>query len=91
MTIFMWTLGGVFALSLTLYAVTPVVRWFKNIGKIHDIAEEMYPGEKSRQANFRDKIASDILRAHPGLVYESPEFYELYNKEMTRLYEDYRG
>ena len=91
MTIFMWTLSGLAALTLFTYMIIPVARAIKNIGKQHDVAEVLYPGDRVRQSNFRDKVASDILRSNPGLKYESPEFKALYRQEMDRLSKEYLG
>lgn len=90
MTIFMWTLSGLAAVTLIVYIAIPIARMIKNIGKRRDIAEVMYPKDKARQSVFRDKVASEILRKNPGLTYESPEFQTLYQQEMERLLEEYQ-
>ena len=91
MTILMWTLSSLAALTLLGYIAIPIARMIKNIGLKHDVAEAMYPGDKAGQANFRDKVASDILRKNRDVTYESPEFEALYQEEMDRLFEEYRS
>jgi hypothetical protein len=89
MTIFMWTLSGLAALTLIAYMIIPVARAIKNIGKQHDLAEVLYPGNRALQSGFRDKVASDILRNNAGVEYGSSEFKDLYQQEMDRLLEEY--
>jgi hypothetical protein len=91
MTIIMWTLSVLAALTLISYIAIPIARMIKNIGRQHDVAEAMYPGDKVGQSNFREKVASDILRSNRGLKYESPEFKALYQREMGRLLTEYRS
>ena len=91
MTIIMWTLSALAVLTLVSYIAIPIARMIKNKRKQHDIAEVMYPGDRVRQSNFRDKVASDILRNNRGFKYDSPEFQALYQQEMDRLLKEYRG
>ncbi len=91
MTIFMWTLLGLAAVTLIAYMAIPIARMIKHLCRQRDIAEVMYPGDKVRQAGFRDKVASEILRKHQGLTYKSPEFQGLYQQEMDRLLKEYRS
>ncbi|OPY77189.1 MAG: hypothetical protein A4E65_02875 [Syntrophorhabdus sp. PtaU1.Bin153] len=91
MTIFMWTLAGLAAVTLIAYMAIPIARMIKHLFRQRDIAELMYPGDKARQARFRDKVASEILRDNQGLTYESPEFQTLYQQEMDRLLKEYRS
>ncbi len=91
MEIFIWSLSTVAALTLLVYAAIPIARAVKSRRRLHDVAEEMYPGDRAGQANYRDKVASEILRANRGLKYESPEFEALYRREMDRRLEDYRS
>jgi hypothetical protein len=90
MTIFIWTLSAVAALTLVGYIAIPIARMIKNMGRQHDVAEVMYPGDRVGQSNFRDKVASDILRNNRGITYESPEFKALYQQTMDRLLTEYR-
>jgi hypothetical protein len=91
MTIFIWSLSTLAVVTLLTCAAIPIARAIKNRGRLHDVAEEMYPGDPAGQANFRDKIASQILRADRDLKYESPEFQDRYQQEMKRLLEEYRS
>lgn len=91
MTIFMWTLLGLAAVTLIAYITIPIARMIKHLCRQRDIAEVMYPRDKVRQAGFRDKVASEILRKNQGLTYESPEFQDLYQQEMDRLLKEYRS
>jgi hypothetical protein len=91
MRIIMWTISTLWVFTLICYIAIPIARMIKNMGKKHDVAEAMYPGDKAGQSNFRDKVASDILRSNRGLKYESPEFETLYRREMDRLLREYRS
>ena len=78
-------------LTLVAYVAIPIVRAVKNVRKKHDIAAVLYPGDEERQADFREKVASDVLRDNEGLKYGSPEFRTLYRQEMDRLLEEHRA
>jgi hypothetical protein len=91
MTIIIWTLSALAFLTFICYIAIPIARIIKNRGQQHDVAEAMYPGDKIGQSNFRDKVASDILKNNRGLKYESPEFKVLYQQEMDRLLTQYRS
>lgn len=86
----MWTLSGLAALTLIVYIIIPIARAIKNMGRRHDAAEILYPGDPARQSDFRDEVTSGILRSNPGLNYDSPEFEALYRREMDRILEEYR-
>ncbi|NLW36366.1 hypothetical protein [Syntrophorhabdus aromaticivorans] len=90
MTTFMWTLSGLAAVTLIAYMAIPIARMIKHLFRQRDIAEVMYPGDKARQAGFRDKVASEILQNNRELTYESPEFQSLYRQEMDRLLQEYQ-
>lgn len=90
MTIFMLALSGLAALTLIVYIAIPIARMIKNMGKPRDVAELMYPKDKARQSDFRDKVASEILRKNQELTYESPEFQALYQQKMESLLKEYQ-
>ncbi len=90
MALFICTLTGLAVVVLIAYLAIPLAHMIKNKGKPRDIAEMMHPGDKQRQSDFRDKVASDILHNNPELTYESPEFQELYRQEMERLLKEYQ-
>jgi hypothetical protein len=89
MTIILWTLGSLFALTLILCVVIPVVRWIRHMFGKKDVADEMFPDDEEAQAEFRDKVASLVLEANPGLTRESREFRVLYGQSMDRLLGEY--
>lgn len=91
MTIFICTLTALAVVVLIVYLAIPIAKMIKNKGRQRDVAEVMYPGDGERQSEFRDKVASDILRNNPGLTYESPEFQALYRQEMDRLLKEYQS
>ncbi|MHB8108606.1 MAG: hypothetical protein ACYDHW_01075 [Syntrophorhabdaceae bacterium] len=76
---------------LIVYLAIPLAQMIKNKGKQRDVAELMYPGDRKRQSDFRDKVASEILRDNPGFTYDSPEFQTLYRQEMDRLSKEYQS
>jgi hypothetical protein len=86
----LWTLSGLIAFTLIAYMIITIARVIKNMRKPHDIAEVLYPGNQARQSNFRDKVASDLLRRNADLKWESREFKVLYQQEMDRLFKEYR-
>ena len=91
MTIFICTLTGLAVVVLIVYLAIPIARMIKNKDKRRDVADVMYPGDAARQCEFRDKVASEILRNNPGFTYESPEFQALYRQEMDRLLKEYQS
>ncbi len=95
MTIFICTLTGLAVVVLIVYLAIPIAQMIKiknkEKDKQRDAAEVMYPGDAERQSEFRDKVASEILRNNPGFTYESPEFQTLYRQEMDRLLKEYHG
>jgi hypothetical protein len=90
MTIFICTLTALAVVVLVVYLAIPIAQLIKNRGRQRDVAEVMYPGDTEHQSEFRDKVASEILRNNPGLTYESPEFQALYRQEMDRLLKEYK-
>jgi hypothetical protein len=74
MTIFLCTLTALAVVVLVVYLAIPIAKMIKNKDRQRDVAEVMYPGDGERQSEFRDKVASEILRNNPGLTYESPSF-----------------
>ena len=62
MTIFICTLTGLAVVVLVVYLAIPIAHMIKNKGRQRDVAEVMYPGDRERQSDFRDKVASEILR-----------------------------
>lgn len=91
MVIFILTLTGLAVIVLVVYLAIPVARHIKYKGRQGDVAEMMYPGDRERQSNFRDTIASEIIRKNPHLTYESQEFQDLYRREMDRLLREYQN
>ena len=91
MTIFLCTLTGLAVVVLVVYLAIPIAQMIKNRGRQRDVAEVMYPGDRERQSDFRDKVASEILGNNPGFTYESPEFQALYRQEMDRLLREHQG
>lgn len=91
MTIFICTLTGLAVVVLVVYLAIPIAKIIKNKDRQRDVAEVMYPGDGERQSEFRDKVASEIVRNNPGLTYESPEFQTLYRQEMDRLLKEYQS
>lgn len=85
MTIFLCTLTALAVVVLLVYLTIPIAKMIKNKDRQRDVAEVLYPGDGERQSEFRDKVASEILRNNPGLTYESAEFQTLYRQEMDRL------
>jgi len=91
MTVFICTLTALAVVVLIVYLAIPMAQMIKNKNKRRDVAEVMYPGDAERQSDFRDKVASEILRNNPGFTYESPEFQTLYRQEMDRLLKEYQS
>ena len=95
MALFICTLTGLAVVVLVVYLAIPVAQTIKNKSREkdrqRDVAEVMYPGDAERQSEFRDKVASEILRNNPGFTYESPEFQALYRQEMDRLLKEYHS
>ena len=91
MTLFICTLTGLAVVVLIAYLAIPIAQLIKNRGRQRDVAELMYPGDRDRQSDLRDKVASEILHDNPGMTYESPEFQTLYRQEMDRLLKEHEG
>ena len=91
MAIFICTLTGLAVVVLIVYLAIPLAHMIKNKNRQRDVAEVMYPGDAERQSDFRDKVASEILRNNPGLTYESPEFQDLYRQVMDRLLKEHQS
>ena len=90
MTIFICTLTGLAVVVLIVYLAIPIAHMVKNKNRQRDVAEVIYPGDTERQSDFRDKVASEILRNNPQFTYESPEFQTLYRQEMDRLLKEHQ-
>jgi len=89
--LFIITLTGLAVIVLVVYLAIPIAQAIKNKGKRRDVAELMYPGDRQRQSDFRDKVAAEILHNNPEFTYESPGFQDLYRQEMDRLLKEHQS